>query len=193
MYDNEYYINAPRHAWFVCFDIDIDECSEESHNCLNASDCVDTDGGHYCPSGTTMEPTTDYETTGSISYTDITPSSITMEPTTDHETTGSISRIDITSSSTTMEPTMEPTNETTELISSADITSSITTMEPTTDYETTGSISSTDITSSSTTMEPTNETTGSIHAISSADIVGVYTNHYAYLMVVISLCNFMIV
>ena len=70
--------------------VDIDECSEGNHDCINASGCVDTEGGHYCLTSTTMEPT-------STPSTMVTPSSTTsgttpdLEPTTETDITVTLS------------------------------------------------------------------------------------------------------
>ena len=37
---------------------DVNECFEGTHNCINASDCVDTEGSYYCTSNFTISSTT---------------------------------------------------------------------------------------------------------------------------------------
>ena len=88
---------------------DIDECLEGRHSCVNASDCVDTDGGHYCPSNTTntpMEPTTEITTVTMEPTIDTT----TIEPTT--ETTGLISTINTEIMSSTASTMVTPSSTT---------------------------------------------------------------------------------
>ena len=67
------------------------ECSEGIHNCVNASDCMDTEGGHYCistqlltathvPTESPTNPSTEITSTSSILMTVAPSSTKSSEP-----------------------------------------------------------------------------------------------------------------